>query len=198
MRYPSFSGLLLSAIAIMTATSCGGSKSAEVQPLPDNFSNLPDVAQVDFMMKHTSPDSVARFICNASLGKAPGAALDSLNIAVAYAYTNYNDSNLIVFSREFDDFSSNLPLNDKMKIYSLTGKYDPQRLGYELGLEYVNHIRESRMTVEQIRRELKSFREVCDTDSDMFIRFMKGFKTVLRVDHGKDLPEDIYQTFIEY
>lgn len=148
------------------------------------------------MMRNSTPDSVARFICNASLGKVKSAKIDTLAIAVAYAYQNYNDSDLIVFSREFDDFSANLPLNEKMKVYSMAGNIDPQGLGYELGLEYVTHIRENKMSVDDIRMELNAFKEACVNDSDMYNRFMKGFKTVLKVDHGKDLPEEVYNAFI--
>jgi len=164
--------------------------------LPENFASLDDSSQVAFMMKNSTPDSVARFICNASLGKVKSARIDTLAIAVAYAYQNYNDSDLIVFSREFDDFSANLPLNEKMKIYSMAGNIDPQGLGYELGLEYVTHIRENKMSVDDIRTELNAFKEACANDSDMYNRFLKGFKTVLKVDHGKDLPEEVYNAFI--
>ena len=78
----------------------------------------------------------------------------------------------------------------------MAGNIDPQGLGYELGLEYVTHIRENKMSVDDIRRELNAFKEACVNDSDMYNRFMKGFKTVLKVDHGKDLPEEVYNAFI--
>lgn len=187
---------LIAVLALMSA--CGGNKSVIENPFPENFSELGDIAQVDFIMKNSTPDSVARFICNAALGKVNNARIDTLASAVSYAYVNYNDSALIIFSREFEDFAANLPLGDKMKIYSMAGKYDPQGLGYELGLEYVNHIRECRMTVKDIRNELEAFRTACADDSVTYQRFLKGFKTVLRLDHGKDLPEDVYTAFIDY
>ncbi|MDE6772611.1 MAG: hypothetical protein K2J49_08415, partial [Muribaculaceae bacterium] len=131
-----------------------------------------------------------------ALGKVENARIDTLSIAAAYAYENYNASALIVFSREFASFAENLPLNEKMRIYSMAGNLDPPGLGYELGLDYVNHIRENRMSVDDIRKELLAFKEACENDSDMYNRFMKGFRTVLKVDHGKDLPEDVYNAFI--
>jgi lipoprotein len=183
-------------LALILFASCGGKTTDDKNSLPENFASLDDSSQVAFMMKNSTPDSVARFICNASLGKVKSARIDTLAIAVAYAYQNYNDSDLIVFSREFDDFSANLPLNEKMKIYSMAGNIDPQGLGYELGLEYVTHIRENKMSVDDIRTELNAFKEACANDSDMYNRFLKGFKTVLKVDHGKDLPEEVYNAFI--
>lgn len=184
------------ALGLCLSACAGGDKNGG-DGFPDGFGSLRDSAKVEYVMKNASPDSVARFICDASLGKVEGVRIDTLAVAAAYAYEHYNDSSLIVFSREFDDYSSNLPLDEKMKIYSMAGKIDPQRLGYELGLEYVGHIRENRMSVDDIRKEIDEFKKACANDSDTYIRFMKGFKTVLRVDHGKDLSEEIYKAFAD-
>lgn len=146
-------------------------------------------------MDNVSPDSVARFICDASLGKVKETKVDTFAIAAAYAYENYNDSSMRIFSEEIDNYSANLPLPEKMRIYYMSGKADPQRMGYQLGLEYVNHIRENRMSVAQINEELSEFRNACAQDSATYKRFMKGFRTVLKIDHGKDLPEEVYKTF---
>ncbi len=181
-----------------TLMACGRGKDNNADSFPENFSTLDDASKVSFVMKHASPDSVARFLCDASLGKVPQGKIDTLAIAVAYAYENYADSALMVFSQEFDDYSSNLPLDQKMRIYSMAGTSDPQRLGYELGLEYVSHIRANRMSVADIRKELEAFKRACANDSDTYRRFIKGFKTVLKVDHGKDLPEEVYKSFIDY
>lgn len=190
--------IFILAASFLTLSACGNGKNNKSDGFPDNFNSLDDAAKVAFIMKNASPDSVARFICNASLGKNPKAKIDTLAIASAYAYENYKDSDLLVFSKELDDYSANLPLDDKMKIYMMSGTIDPQGLGYELGLEYVNHIREEKMTIEEIIKELDAFKKACGNDSTTYIRFLKGFKTVLRIDHGKDLREDIYKHFIDY
>ena len=193
-----FKGSLSAALlAACLLCSCGNKENSSADRLPANFDSLGDAAKVAYMMKMVSPDSVARFICDAALRKNKGETIDTLAIAVAYAYENFNDSSLIVFSREFEDYSENLPLSDKMKIYMMAGQTDFKRLGYELGLEYVNHIRESRMSVEDIKREIEEFRKACADDSATYKRFVKGFKTVLKVDHGKDLSEDVYKAFSE-
>lgn len=185
--------VMLSAIA-----ACGSDNAGNKDGFPENFDSLDDVSKMVFVMKNATPDSVARFLCESSLGHVKDAHIDTLAIAAAYAYEHYNDSDLMVFSQEFDSYSENLPLADKMKIYSMAGTSDPQRLGYELGLEYVSHIRDNRMTVAEITKELSAFKKACANDSDTYVRFLKGFRTVLKVDHGKDLPEEIYNAFINF
>lgn len=185
-------------MAMLLLASCGGKPAAEQPGFPPDFDARDDASKVAYMMQTVTPDSVARFICDGALGKIEGAHIDTVAIAVAYAYENYNDSSLMYFSREFDDYSSNLDLPDKMRIYLMAGLSDPKRLGYELGLEYVDHIREERMRVDDVRKEIEAFKTACADDSVTYVRFLKGFKTVLRLDHGKDLPEDIYNAFIDY
>lgn len=189
---------LIASIAVMMLSGCGSKTHVEERQFPADFNTRNDAAKVAYMMQKVSPDSVARFICNGALGKIEGVSIDTITLAVAYAYENYNDSSLMYFSREFDDYSSNLDLPDKMKIYLMTGLSDPKRLGYELGLEYVDHIRQDNMRVEDVKAELNAFKAACADDSLTYVRFIKGFKTVLRLDHGKDLSEDIYNTFINY
>jgi hypothetical protein len=189
----------LAAMCLMALPGCSGKAEAAQDQLPADFNSLDDAAKVAYMMNNVEPDSVARFICDAALGRERlGMRIDTLAMAAAYAYEHYNDSSLIVFSREFDTYSANLPLEDKMRIYVMAGESDPNRLGYQLGLEYVSHIRDNKMTAEDVRREIEAFRSACANDSDTYVRFMKGFKTVLRTDHGKDLPENIYNSFIDY
>lgn len=181
----------------MIALLCGcgnGTKHHEGE-LPANFNSIGDAARVEYMMSETTPDSVARFICNAALGKVPGAKIDTLSNATLYAYENYADSALMAFSEEFDNYSASLPLADKMKILSLAGMTDPQGLGYELGLEYSATIRDKRLTLAQVKEEIGAFKNACASDSDTYRRFIIGFQTALKVDHGKEIPEDIYKHY---
>lgn len=183
------------AIALLLAGCSAGKGSDSDAGFPTGFASLSDTAMVEYVMQHASADSVARFICNSALGYVPEGKIDTLAIAAAYAYEHYNDSCLLIFSKEFDDYSNNLPLADKMKVYALAGEADPQRLGYQLGLEYVAQIREKGMTANEVKLEVDAFRQACGADSLMYERFMKGFQTALSVDHGKDLDEGIYLEF---
>lgn len=181
---------------LLSAVCCRGGAGNETGKLPEDFSSRNDIEKVSFMMETVSPDSVARFICDVALGKIAGVSIDTITHAISYAYENYADSALVDFSQELDDYSASLPLNEKMKIYSMVGKTDPMRMGYELGLEFVGHIREKRMTVGQIEEEINAFKNACVNDSDTYHRFVKGFQTALKVDHGKDLPEEVFNRFM--
>ncbi len=141
---------------------------------------------------------MARFIIYASLGRVEGAKIDTLAIATNYAYEHLKGSDLEDFSIAYENLVESLPLADKMKVYKLGGSEDAQGLGYRLGLEYVTTIREGNMTVADIEKELAAFRAACANDTDTYRRFLIGFKTVLRIDSGKDLPRDVYDKFINY
>ena len=196
MKKSSLPTIFCLTMASVALSGCASSGSDKEKGFPSGFDSLDDVSEVAYVIENATPDSVARFLCEASLGHVAEARIDTLALAAAFAYEHYNDSALIAFSQEFDSYSANLPLADKMRIYSLAGTSDPQRLGYELGLEYVSHIRESKMDVADIKNELAAFKKACADDSITYVRFLKGFKTVLKADHGKDLPEDIYEAFI--
>lgn len=187
---------ILPVMVLMVAAGCRKDAQETIGELPPDFNTRNDVGKVEYMMSAVSPDSVARFICDAALGKVEVAKIDTLVTAVSYAYQNYADSALVSFSQELDDYSAGLPLEDKMKIYSMVGKTDPLRLGYELGLEFVGHIRDKKMSVPQIEEEISAFRDACADDSITYFRFMKGFRTALNADHGKDLPEEVFRRFM--
>ncbi len=149
-------------------------------------------------MKNTTPDSVARFICRAALGQIEGVRIESLGIATSYAYEKYNGKDLDSFGDEYDSFVASLPLADKMRMYAMAGVVDPQGLGLQLGLEYMQSIREKNLSVGDVEKELKAFKTACGGDSTTYERFLIGFKTVLEADKGKDMPKAIYDKFINY
>ena len=193
----SFFGLAFVGALATAVAACGG-KGSDGSSFPEGFNTLSDAQRVAYVMEKASPDSVARFICLAALGKVPGAKIDTLATASLYAYEHYSDSTLTIFSDEFDRFSSSLPLPDRMRIIAQAGLIDPQGLGYELGLHYVDQIREQKMTPAQVKEEVEALRKACADDPKTFTRFLTGFKTVLKLDRGKDLDAEIYDTFINY
>lgn len=189
----------LAALALsLMAASCGGRESAD-GAFGEGFDKLSDARKVAYVMQNAAPDSVARFICNAALGKVPGASIDTLATATLYAYEHYTDeADLQTFSAAYDEYAASLPLDDKMRIMKMAGEVDPQGIGYELGLEYVDRIRRSHRSSEEVVREIEAFRKACSSDTMMFRRFLTGFKVALEVDRGKDLPDDIYTKFKNY
>ena len=165
---------------------------------PDNFNSLSDSERVDYVMKKVPGDSLARFIIYSALGKNQDVKIDTLAIATNYAYEHLQGEQLDNFSREYDAVIESLPLAEKMRAYKLGASEDPQGLGYQLGLEYIGTIRDDHLKVADVEKELKTFRKACDTDTATYRRFMVGFKTALRIDRGKGVPEEIYQRFINY
>lgn len=183
---------------IMLLVAGCGKKDNGGEGFPSDFNTKGDQYRVAYMMERVSPDSVARFICNAALGKVEGARIDSLSLATLYAYENYKDSALIQFSDAYIQFESAQSLPDKMRLYVMAGDHDPQGLGYELGLEYVSNIREDKKTIAEVENEIREFKKACGADTTTYRRFLIGFKTVLDLDRDKDLEKGIYNHFINF
>ena len=89
---------------MLALSACKGKRSGGEIDLPENFAQLPDTAQVSFMMKNATPDSVARFICASALGKVPQSQIRNLSIATNYAFEKYSDNELGIFSNTYDEF----------------------------------------------------------------------------------------------
>lgn len=187
--------VFLSFLMIGVLSSCSG-KSKGDNDIPENFMTMGDAGRMEYMMSKVSADSVARFLCDASLGRLEWARIDSLPNAKLYAYEHYRDEEAIaIFDEEFDRYASSLPLTEKRKIYVSSGKSSSETVGYDLGLEYVGYIREHDLKVAEVEKEVSDFRTACASDPDTYKRFVKGFRVVLEADHGHDFPEDIYQKF---
>jgi len=96
-----------------------------------------------------------------------------------------------------DNYMTELPLPDKMRMLAIAGTTDPQGLGYELGLEYANNIRDNTKTLPQVEKEIEALRDACGSDTVTFQRFMIGFKTVLKIDSGRGLPAGIVERYMK-
>ena len=189
-------GLVLFALSAL-AGACGDGKDGEGN-FPKNVAFMSDSQKVAYVMRKAKPDSVARFICNASLGKVPGVKIDTLANATLYAYEHYKDADLQTFSAAFDEYTSSLPLNEKMMLHKLAADKDPMQMGYELGLEYVNDIRVNHKDEARVEQEIAALKRVCSKnpeDSLTFVRFMKGFKVALDYDKPGDIPRRIYEKY---
>jgi hypothetical protein len=190
------SKFLLATLAII-AVSCGNGKDS-TGDFPRDFNSRSDKEKVAYMMEAVTPDSVARFICDATLGDIPGVRIDTMAMAVAYVYEAYKDDVDVInqFGGELDSYAKSLPLDKRMQLLKISGETDSMGLGYQLGLEYVGKIRNNSMTTEDIDNELKSFKKACGTDMDTYRRFVQGFKVALREDAGKDFPQAVYNKYI--
>ncbi len=186
--------LLPVVLVALALTSCGGSNSKNSK-YPKNFNSIGDESRVEYIINHASPDSVARFIVYGALGRDKDARIDTLAIATNHAYEKLTGKDLDEFSVSYDAIVGSLPLADKMKMYQLDGGEEALSIGYKLGLEYVTSIREGNKKSADIEKELAEFKKACGNDTAMQRRFMIGFKTVLELDSGKDVPKDIYMKY---
>ena len=165
----------------------------------DNFNSLTVEQKMDALMeKGIEPDSLAVIICDAAMGKDDEFQID-LTQARAYVYEKYNEDQLVAFENQCLNYEFRLPLHEKVKFERLAGLTDPSLIGYELGLSYVGDIRENKKTEKEVAEELALLKEECQrNDKETYKRFMKGFKTALKLDRHRDLDDKIYLKFISY
>lgn len=189
--------ICVAALAIsLLLLGAGCSKKSAVN-IPDNFKTLSTDDQMAFLMSQVTPDSVAKFICNAAMGKVYNVRME-LQPALLYAYDKYNEDDLVKFELALEQFQDGLPLHEKVRITKLLGIQDPDQYSYDLGLSYVGMIRVERKNIKEISEELAKLQKECQTDPDFYKRFMKGFKTALNYDRHHDLDDNIYLKFISY
>lgn len=182
------------ALAVMTV-SCKNNKDGKTGSFPENFSSMSDTEKVSYLMRTTTPDSVARFIIYASLDEKGEHHLDSLGVVTNYVYSTYPSDKQVAFGEEYDKTVDKLPLAKRMKLYAMAGEENPQGLGYELGLSYIALIRDKNMKVGDVEKEISEFKKACGEDTATYRRFIVGFKTALEYDRGKDISKDIYERF---
>lgn len=184
---------LLAALLILVA----GCSRGDGGKLPDNFKTLSTDDQMEYLMATIPADSVARFICDAAMGKVYNARVE-LQPALLYAYEKYEEEDLVSFQKALEQYQDELPLHERVRITKLLGIEDLDQYGYDLGLSYVGTIRVEQKSIDQINSELTRLQKECQTDPDFYARFMKGFKTALEYDRHHDLDDKIYLKFISY
>ncbi|MDE6010025.1 MAG: hypothetical protein K2F87_01065 [Muribaculaceae bacterium] len=190
----------VSAVMLALVALCAGcaGKSGDKGKFPENFSSMGDTEKMAWLMQNVEPDSVARFICDASLGRIEGVKIDTLSMAALYAYEHYKEEDLQTFQTAFDGYADNLPLADKMRLRALAASDNPDALGYMLGLEYVNDIRMGKKSVGEVETEIEALRVACEAnpaDSLTFKRFVTGFKVALDQDGAEGIPKEIYTKY---
>lgn len=182
--------------AVLAVSSCGSKDSENAGAFPASFKTMSDSERMAYMMRKADPDSVARFLCYASLGKVPGAQIDTLGTAYLYAIETYRGDDSEKFGVAFEMVMKNLSLADKMHTQFKLGLSDTLSIGYDLGLGYVGTIRSKQLGVDDIEKDISGFRKACGSDTATYRRFVSGFRTALSVDSGKDLQNDIYTRYI--
>lgn len=193
-----FRGAVICAgLALATVLSGCGKKSEETDSsLPSGFNKKSDTEKVAYMMRTASPDSVARFVMNASLGKIKGVQLDSLAQVELYIVSNYDSQKQLQYAEESVRLQDQLTLAQRMQLFKKGSADDPIGFGLDLGLGYLSIIREKNLSAKDVEKEIKEFQKECKEDTATYRRFVIGFTEALRQDKDKDVKKEIYDRFI--
>ena len=184
------------AVAMTAMTGCGKKGAESDSGLPKDFAKLSDTEKVAYVMRTSSPDSVARFVIEAALGQKKGLRIDTLAIAEAYAMTNYTGDKLEEYIRESTRLKEEITLSQRFILFNRVKTNDPVSFGLELGLGYLSRVREKNLSAKDVEKEIEDFRKVCGEDTATYRRFVTGFTEALRLDKDKDVKKEIYDKFI--
>ena len=185
---------LLFALVILL-TGCG-SKSESADGLPSDFDSLTAKERMEYLVNHKSPEEVARYICDAAL-ENDGKAFIGPTEARAYAYEHYNDEQIGLFEQEIAKYMTELPIDERMRFTMIGGLEDMDAYSLEIGLTYVNDIRDKKKNISKIEEELYNLRVQCADHPEYYSEFMKGFKQALEL-YRQNVDQNIYLHFISY
>lgn len=180
-------------LLLFGGAACHKNKSDLKSDFPADFANFTDEQRMEYIMKRAEPDSVARFLFYATLGKIPGVRIDTLANANLYVLETYQGEDLERFVAEFKGMQQTLSLSDMLEFGLITG--DTLTVGYEMGLNYVARIRDRQMKIKQIDQEMAEFRKTCGADTATYTRFLKGFREALKLDRGRDIPAGVFERY---
>ncbi|MDE6867298.1 MAG: hypothetical protein K2J23_07880 [Muribaculaceae bacterium] len=189
-------GMVLTLLLLSLLAGCGKNDKKQEAGFPADFNSLSDSQKVAFVMRTSTPDSVARFVMEAAMGRKKDITIDSLGVAELYVYSNYDSDKQIIYAEEAGRIKDNFSLSDQMYLFKKGSTEDPVVFGLNLGLAYLSRVREHNLSVSDIDKEIKDFKKACGSDTATYRRFVTGFTEALRQDKDKDLNSDIYNRFI--
>lgn len=166
--------------------------------LPSDFSALPDTAKVRALIDMgVSPDTMAVFVSEVAAGMRPGISIQSPEDVLTYVYTNCSDEDFTMFSATFESHVENLPPAAKMKVYALSASAagNADKMGYKIGLEYLNSVLEKDLSIGAIDKEIAEFRRACGKDEDTYQRFLKGFAAAISTRAPGELPAELVSKY---
>ncbi|MDE7442325.1 MAG: hypothetical protein K2M69_09190 [Muribaculaceae bacterium] len=184
-------------IGLCVLTSgCKKEASESAAGFPTDFNKRSDEDKVAFVMRTCTPDSVARFVMNASLGRIKGIQIDTLSNAELYVFSNYNSEMQQKYAEESVRLKEQLTLAQRMQLFKKGSTDEPISFGLDLGLGYLSRVRERNMSADDVAKEIKDFKKECGNDTATYRRFTVGFTEALRQDRDKDVKKEIYDRFI--
>jgi len=192
----------LSMLALVIAAGCiasckkGQDLDSTTSKMPANFASLPDTTKVRHLIDKQVPlDSIAVYLCDAAIGRIKNVHVDNFTDIDTYIYTHCGDKDFEVYALALDEYKKSLPLVDKLTLYKKTSLDDPDKIGYKLGLEYVNSVMEKKLAIGKVDREIADFRRACGNDDDTYNRFLIGFSTGIRSRTAGEISPDIVERY---
>ncbi len=166
-------------LAAALLSSCGGDKNsseATVAPGP----GASDREKVAYVAQVHGPDSLARFICYAALGRSTDGKIDSLAMAQLYALEIYqaDDEKIARFSRVYEETVEALPLPDAYRLAKMNGTLDDTQMPLDLGLHYGARVKRDKIPQAQVKKDTAALSQL--VDPHFFGLFQKAFETAMR------------------
>lgn len=187
------------AAIVSSMASCGSSdsgSSALDKSLPSDFASLPDTSKVRVLLdKGVAPDSLAVYMCEVAEGKHGNVRISDYMEVDTYIYEKLGEEGFGIYRMAFDSYAASMPLVSKMKLYTASSLGDLDRMGYELGLEYVNQVLDKHLTIGKVDREVAELRRACDNDEDTFNRFLRGFAAGISTRAPGEVPAEIVEAY---
>lgn len=181
---------------LILLSGCGKEEKKVEAGFPSDFNNRTDAEKVAYVMRTSTPDSVARFVMESALGRKKGIIIDTLAIAELYVYSNYNSEKQLIYAEESSRIKEGLTLAEQMYLFKKGSTESPVMFGLNLGLTYLGRIREHNMMAKEVEKEIADFKKMCGDDTTTYRRFVTGFTEALRQDKDKDVKREIYDRFI--
>ncbi len=185
---------VLCAAALIWASGCKNNEAddATTAAMPRNFASSSDSVKVKMLLDHNvSLDSLAQYVCLAAAGEIKNVNITDFGQIDAYIYTHRGEKDYEVYALAFDECRKSLPLTSKLTLYKKNALQDPDKIGYQLGLEYVNDVMDKKLTIGKIDKEVAEFRKACGADEDTYKRFLKGFSVGLSTRASGEIQDDI-------
>lgn len=191
-------GLYLSVVMCMLLCACNGkdSDNSTMAGLPRDFSSKPDSTKVHMLLDNGMPlDSLAVYVCKAAVGDIQGVSINDFASIDAYIYAAKGEKEYEVYALAFDECKKQLSLVKKLRLYKKNALEDPDKIGYQLGLQYVNDVIYNKLTIGKVDREIADFRRACGDDEDTYNRFLKGFAVGISTRTPGEVPQDIIDQY---
>lgn len=176
--------------------ACSSSNQEQENALPADFASMNDTAKLGVLVRQgLSPDSIALYVLHTAEGRNPGVKFTDYANMDVYLYGALGDEGFNSYRIAYDDYVATMPLVPKLKQLQASPDHDPQSVGFELGLEYINQVLDQKMTIGKVDREVAELHRALGQDEDTYSRFLQGFAAAIASRPAGQVPADITKQY---